>query len=707
MKRIFLLMLLGLIFYQLLSAQYVISGKVTDDKGEALSFVNVFLKETLEGSSTDDEGQFQFSTHHTGQATLQAMMLGYKTYESVIIPSDVKTYNLTLSSSSYALQDVEIVASSFNLSGSSQWKTMNAVDVATTGGSEGDLYKSISTLPGTQVVGESGKLFVRGGESREAQTYIDDMHVMIPYTTTGENESVRGRYSPFLFSGMNFSLGGYDPEYAQGLSSVLPLTTKDESPVNKTGLNPSTTGVSTGGTHAFAEGSVSGQLEYMNMGPYYSVYSDDRDWNTPYQKLSGSGQFRYQPATRSTAKIYGAYDRIWFNQQMNNLPLTLGENNYYLNSTYRTETGKGYHLFGGAAFSFFDQTYKNTLSTGDEAHLREWEFHLKAKMNKRFSNFFKWQVGMESMIRSHQDSYKGHLIKSDQIGFSIQSLFTTASFYFSPVLNMELSSRLEYTTINKQWNYNPRVALNYRIGTVSLSAIAGKFTQLAENEYMVQNNRLPAGKCQHFIVGAYHSSHQRIYRLEGYYKKYNHLPVITPGGVTATGSGFSKGIDAYFNDMSLFRGFEYRASYSLNLSEREYGNYPYRDVPQYATKHNATLSLRYTVPVVNCILGVTNRFASGRPYHDPNKTGWMNSHAPVYNSLDLSLTILAHKKLIIFASASNILGRKNIYGYTYDTAPSPTGQYKGSPVKTAQNHFFYIGFFITLSGKTAYDVSNF
>ena len=85
----------------------------------------------------------------------------------------------------------------------------------------------------------------------------------------------------------------------------------------------------------------------------------------------------------------------------------------------------------------------------------------------------------------------------------------------------------------------------------------------------------------------------------------------------------------------------------------------------------------------------------------------MNSTTGYYNSVDMSLTYLASKKVIIYASASNLLGRQNVYNYIYSADTNSPGGYKKTPVIDSSSHFFYIGIFITLSGKTAYDVSNF
>lgn len=63
---------------------------------------------------------------------------------------------------------------------------MHPVELVTVGGANGDLYKALQTLPGTQVQGETGELLVRGGSSYETQTFIDGIHVLNPYTSLFE-----------------------------------------------------------------------------------------------------------------------------------------------------------------------------------------------------------------------------------------------------------------------------------------------------------------------------------------------------------------------------------------------------------------------------------------------------------------------------------------------------------------------------------------
>ena len=82
------------------------------------------------------------------------------------------------------------------------------------------------------------------------------MHVLRPYSSTAPDSPSRSRFSPFLFKGINFSLGGYDAEYGQALSSVLPMVTTDASTSDKFGVSASLNDWNIGGD----KGHQGGQL---------------------------------------------------------------------------------------------------------------------------------------------------------------------------------------------------------------------------------------------------------------------------------------------------------------------------------------------------------------------------------------------------------------------------------------------------------------
>ena len=61
----------------------------------------------------------------------------------------------------------------------------------------------------------------------------------------------------------------------------------------------------------------------------------------------------------------------------------------------------------------------------------------------------------------------------------------------------------------------------------------------------------------------------------------------------------------------------------------------------------------------------------------------------------------------MYASATNILNRSNVFGYKYSQEKNAYGNFDRVAVQSERNQFFVIGLFITLGGEKAYDPSTF
>lgn len=81
----------------------------------------------------------------------------------------IDTVRLNLHIDSIGLEEV-VVKGARTPAANSRWSDMRPVELVTVGGANGDLYKALQTLPGTQVQGETGELLVRGGSNYETQT---------------------------------------------------------------------------------------------------------------------------------------------------------------------------------------------------------------------------------------------------------------------------------------------------------------------------------------------------------------------------------------------------------------------------------------------------------------------------------------------------------------------------------------------------------
>ena len=598
------------------------------------------------------------------------------------------TIRLSLFSDTVTLDEVMVTERRTPVA-NSRWSDLHPMELVSVAGSNGDLYKALQTLPGAQVQGETGRLLVRGGSSEETQTYIDGLHVLKPYTSTGINTAARSLAS-----------GGAPLEYGQALSAVLPLETKDESPVTKLGVNASIVGVGGGGTRAFRRGSLSVDLTYQNLALYDKVYSGRSESEEPYKMFSAASQFRHSLGKNLLLKIYGQYDRTDFGTYEGGDTrrlFSLGEDNVYVNATLRRPMKEGWEWFAGAAFSYNKQGITGASQADDRWGERQQELHLKATASHLWASGLRIGGGMESFIRRYENSYVwGEIASAGKVRPVVSASFLSATWFPWERLKAEASLRAEYTGQDKRMSLSPRVAMNYYAGDAVLSATVGRYTQQAEFRYLALRPDLQSSTCWQYNLGVQYERGGRFGKAEAYYKDYGRLPLWEGLSLTANGYGYSAGFDLFFLDRTSLKNVEYRLSYTYNLSRRRYLDYTELTTPQYATRHNASFVLKWSIPRLRLILGLTDTYTSGRPWHNPDRPGLMNNEVKPYNSLDLGLTFLLSPKVILTTSATNILCRRNEFG-----------RVDGRPVLASADHFFYIGVYVTLGKKAAYDVSNF
>ena len=159
------------------NSQTTVTGTVTDGR-EPLTGANVYIIGTIDGCLTDSLGRFSFQTDRTGEVTLQVTYLGFDDYS--LTTSQLTDLTVKMHERATSIDEVVVTASTYSFGKSDHFKTMDALDVVMAGNSCGDIVAALQTLPGTQKVGESGKLYVRGGESDECQTFVNGMHVLVP-----------------------------------------------------------------------------------------------------------------------------------------------------------------------------------------------------------------------------------------------------------------------------------------------------------------------------------------------------------------------------------------------------------------------------------------------------------------------------------------------------------------------------------------------
>lgn len=135
-------------------AQTTVSGKVTDKKGVPLVGVNVYFKNTYDGTITGLRGEFEAVTDQDSMSVLIFSFIGYETIEYALDDTLPSYLVIKLKESSQSIDAVTITAGCFAAGDEQKATVLSSMDIYTTAGSVGDVFGALTTLPGTQVAND-------------------------------------------------------------------------------------------------------------------------------------------------------------------------------------------------------------------------------------------------------------------------------------------------------------------------------------------------------------------------------------------------------------------------------------------------------------------------------------------------------------------------------------------------------------------------
>lgn len=713
MKKIAFL-ILGIITSLVTVAQTTLKGRVVDSDGQPLAGANIMIKETYDGAGTDSEGNYRFTTSSKDKQILMASFVGFTSSEKeVSLTGKELIVDFILKQQSNQIGDVVITAGTFEASDQKKSVTLQPLDIVTTPSAAGDIYGALTSLPGTAVIGEDGRLFVRGGDGYESKTFIDGLLVKKPYSSSTPDLPSRGRFSPFLFSGTMFSTGGYSAEYGQALSSALILNTNAFPEKTQTDVSIMTVGASVTQTFKGKESSASVGAEYYNLQPYFSVFKQRIDWEKYPQSIAGTFTGRYKTGEDGLLKVFStinngssalSYPDMSQPGLMQNI--SLGNMNSYTNINYTDRFGNGWILKTGVSFTYDENKVgMQAFDVNDYNTNLQGKVTLKRKFTEKFTILF----GGEEVFNLFREKYTE---KSSEFTFKANlqdynsALFAETDMKILPRLAIRTGLRGEYSSILDHASLAVRTSAAWALTTkVQLSFAYGSFYQTPEETLLRFSQNLRFEKAEHYIGNIQYEANDRIIRVEGYYKKYSGLVVYdaqqyyNPAYYSNEGNGHSRGIDVFFRDRRSIRNLDYWISYSFLDAERYYRDYSSKVTPPFAVKHSFNLVAKQYISSLNTQFGAILTWASGRPFNDPNSEKFMNERTRDYLDMSLNISYLTRifdKFTIVYSSLSNVLGRDNIYGYRFFSNPNQAGKFESLPVRPEAKRFFMIGIFITL-----------
>lgn len=713
MGKITALFLLWLIPVSL-NGQSILAGKIVDKEGKAIQGASISIKDTYDGATSSAEGLFKFQTAEQGPQQIVVQYLGFKTVtQNIDLTKDNTNLKFILLEDGNVLEAVTITAGAFDASDEKKAVMLKPMDIVTTASAGGDIYGALSTLPGTQTVGEEGKLFVRGGDAYEARTHIDGLQVESPYQSRMQGIPTKGRFSPLLFSGTMFSTGGYSAEYGQALSSVLLLKTDGMPAENKFNVNLYTLGFGVSGTKKLDNTAYIAALDYTNLGPYYNVVSQNADWIKSPQTISGTLNVIHKTRSGGLSKTLFSYndDRSelnypYYGYDQPSVAVSLINNNLFIKHTYVNSISEHTKMDVGLAFSF-DRNYLSLDTIAIDDGLFSGQVKLK---------FVTWLSGKVNL------SYGGDLIyknfKEDiqlrQTAAALKyndfqnTLFSELDYALSSKLALRIGFRGEHSSGIESYRMMPRASFAYSVGKHSqVSAAFGTFYQNPLYEYLKFSTGLKPEQATHFILDYQFKLKDRVFRVEGFYKDYKDLVTFkitddpNPGNYASDGYGYAKGIDVFYRDSESIKNGDFWVSYAYLDTKRRYQDYPVYATPKYFSKHNFSFVYKQWIASVKSYLGGSFTYASGRPYYDPNKSTafFLTDKTKAYQNLSVNysydLSAITKIPVTFYTSVSNVFGSANIYGYNY-AMNSSTNKYDLIPVVPQASRFYLIALFMSL-----------
>ncbi len=710
----------------LLHSQNEIKGIVVDQYNKPMEGVNIFIENSLEGTSTDKTGRFELNSAQQKDTGIKIWFtyMGYKDFVLKVAPdvSPNKHHKIIMQYDDTGLEQV-VVQGKRNRQ-TEYISTLNSIDLITTPNALGDVMAAvIRSYPGMQNNPQDGRFFVRGGDHYESKVFINDLQVHRPFSGSGPSIPSRGRFSPMLFEGVSFSTGGFGAEYGGAMSSILLLDTKSNVINDEYEVSVKSVGVDASMSRNLSETiALTTKLEYLNLAPYRSLFPSRYEWNEDFNVVSAE----LSPIINlknGRMKSYNRFDITRFDYLREDIAInehqkvnsTLKDLNFYSNNTFDYSFSEKLNFFAGMVYSINERDAAGIFSNSDESFVIDNFIQFKTKINYELFEKLHLTTGLQFnsnyyFIDYLDPSFTANVMNRG-ITNSIYTSFVDLKYKITPNFILKSGLRTDYSALLEENVVSPRFRLEYKkIQNLTIAPYYGDFYQNPRNGDLIFDfeNKLTNEKANQFGINLYWEKDNRIIFIDAFSKKYTNLVKFSyvgddrnPSEFNNRGYGTARGIDFFISDNQTFNNLEYRISYTYLDSERDYQNYPFEVNPTFYSKHNLSVNTQLWVNPLNSLLGLSYHYTSGRPYTNPNNdNGFLGSYIKPFQSLDFSFTYLISQNLFIHGSASNILGFRNVANYNYGNI-NQEGIYPEQKILPSADNFYFLGVFYTFGGKSA------
>jgi outer membrane receptor for ferrienterochelin and colicin len=311
-------------------------------------------------------------------------------------------------------------------------------------------------------------------------------------------------------------------------------------------------------------------------------------------------------------------------------------------------------------------------------------------------NKFTFTAGGELMYTKFDETYS--LINQYPTNFTnaLSSNFYQVEYFPDEMTCLSMGLRGEYASIMDKFNVAPRLYVSHKLNDNHiLSFTAGTYFQNPANNYLKLNRQLDYSYSDNLTLSYVYAEDREKLQLDLFYKRYSDLITYELNGIYSTnigndGNGYARGVDVFWKkNIGML---EYWLSYSYIDTKRKYLTFTERLNPGNIAEHSFKFETKYWVSPIKSMLAASNILETGK-----NSVFYVNGDiikkkTPYYNNLKLSISYLPVQNVIVHFYVQNVLGRKNVYGYSGSAYSD-----KYVAVTNPSTRSYYIGFFYTFS----------
>ena len=677
-------------------------GRITNSSDEPLPKVQVLDQATgRQLTETGKGGEFLLTLPDSiERISLVFLAEGYQSKVMLLRPSS-QIYRIILFEAQRSIEGVTVSRRRLlPISGYAPLTSrFTTLDILMTPRALGDILGGLMEDPDAQSSDTDGRLSLQGGAPHESQVYIDGLRLPNPYSLSSKNSSVRSILSPSECKEINLLSGGYSASMGQALSGVVQILSRDTKDV-KPGSIISLSSIGPSFTWGLGAPSSATKLElsanYTDLSLYDRVMPSAYPYTRSFYSPSLTASL-WHDLPQATLKAQLSYTRMGLGYRPNaSLPTfhsRLREDRYYGRLTYVRSLGTACQLEVGTHTQYSDFSGSSLVSPQDQ--VLDHNLYAEARLALKYSGEpFSILGGLDYSWRDYRETYE---LRGNQYQLNFSNHLPVSFLevsYLHRGLSLSVGLRGEYSSVLKAWSLTPRLYAGYRHGRHVFSASWGRYTQLPEKEILRFMPELKSSRSEISQLSYSYGDKTPLLQLSLFYKSYQHLTRSLAEGYPKQfddqGGGESYGL-TLFHKGSL-GAIDYSTSYSYTQARLSYDRYLQPLAPSYVSPHTFRLTAKYWSGALKSLLGCSF-------YIDAGAKGYSYDLTPIQlpgrSRLDLSWSYIASKKVLLHLGCTNVLGTTNYWGIE----PDPLTPAEGTRISPPSSRFFYIGCFVTLSGK--------